>query len=177
MRQNPQTTYAQTRCILTAQLRYRAQAAEAETARIREDAADRIAAAEARADAAEARMAALHKAIKTERADLSAFIESPDWERDLLQLARDRVRAELLNLSQSHKSCHQCGSFGRAFSERFLQAEIDALTCAHDLPHLTPLPPADWAVPMGSVTKQGRGLDNSWHTPEPTPPRRRQAIW
>lgn len=182
MRQPPQTPeaqtpYSQTRCALTRQLRYRARQAEAEAREARAEADAAVAAAQAEVEAAWARTETLYAKIKAERAALSAFIESPAWERDLLIIARDRVRAELIDLSQSKQSCHACGSFGRAFQSRFLQDQIDGLTQAHDLPPAPPLPPADWAVPMGIITRHGRGLDRSWHTEEPAPPKRRSMIW
>ena len=96
---------------------------------------------------------------------------------DSADSARDRVRAELMDLSLTHKSCGQCGSFGRDFKAKFLQSAIDTLTRDHDLPKADPLPPVDWAVPMGLPFRQGRGLNASWHSKAPETPPRRAAIY
>lgn len=151
MRPKRNRSYSQTRCALTARLRWRVRQAEA-----------RAEEAEEMAEAAEARAAAVYHEMKAERAALIAYIESPEWERDLLILARDRVRAELLNLAAKRQSCPSCGSFGRGFSEHFLQAEIEAITREHNLPFTPRLPSPDWPVRMGRVTKDGRGLSRQW---------------
>lgn len=162
MRPNPQITYAQQRCAVTANLRYRAQAAEAE-----------IAAARAETDAIRAEMRALRAEIRAERADLIAFIESPAWARDLLVLARDRVRGELVSLSTQRKSCGECGSFGRGIYDGLLRTQIDALGREHRLVPEQAIDPIDWPVRMGSHTRQGRALRDDWL--QPPAPRRRPA--
>jgi len=154
MRQNPQATYAQDRCALTRRLRRRAQAAEAA-----------IAAAQAETEAIRADMRALRADIRSERRALIAFIESPEWERDLLLLARARVRAELLGLSGTRQSCGTCGGFGRGIYDGLLQDEIDALCTAHDLPPERALGEIDWPGRMGAVTRRGRVLRSDWLRP------------
>lgn len=171
MRQNPQSTYAQNRCALSAQLRYRAQAAEAEVARIRAKADARIAAAEARADAAEARVSQLHRLIEAERAATVAHLESPEWERDLLLMAQGEIRAELLEQAQRRQRCKACGGFGHGAHEGLLAERIAALGKDHDLPPVLPPmsgdDPIDWPVRMGAVAHQGRTLNAAWlHAPK-----------
>ena len=151
MRAKRDQSYSQERCAMTARLRWRVRQAEV-----------RAEEAEEAADAADARAASIYHEMKAERAALIAYIESPAWERDLLILARDRVRAELLCVSAKRQSCPSCGSFGRGFHEHFLQDEIEAITREHDLPSTPRLPPPDWPVRMGRVTKDGRGLARQW---------------
>ena len=138
-------------CARTRTLRHRAQAAEA-----------RAEAAEAELAKVRAEMDTQSRAIRRERLDAIAAAESPDWQRDLLVLARDRVRAELLALATQHDSCPACGSFGRGFYGGLLQADIDALTAAHDLPPAEPLGPIDWPVAMGRRILKGRVLNRMW---------------
>jgi len=142
-------------CARTRTLRHRAQAAEA-----RAEAAEE-ALAEARREMEHA-LEAERRAIRRERRDAIAAAESPDWQRDLLVLARDRVRAELLALATQHDSCAACGSFGRGFYGGLLQAEIDAVTAAHDLPPTQPLGAIDWPVAMGRRILKGRVLNRMW---------------
>lgn len=156
MRPNPHVTYAQQRCALTQRLRHRARDAEAKTR-----------AAHAETDSVRAEMRALRADIRAERAALSAFIESPEWHRDLLTLARARVRAELVALSTQRKSCAACGSFGRGLYEDLLRAEIDAINAEHRLAPDHALAPIDWPVRMGSHTRQGRALREDWLSPPP----------
>jgi hypothetical protein len=167
MRPDPMLPDTPDHCRATYRLRVRAREAEAQ-------------AAAARAETAEiyAEMRALRADIRTERAALTAFIESPEWHRDLLALARDRVRAELLSLSTARKSCVECGSFGRGVYDDFLRAEIDAITRAHCLVPEHALDPIDWPVRMGSHTRHGRALRDDWLSPPPTPRRTaRRADW
>lgn len=166
MRPNPQITYAQQRCALTANLRYRAQAAEAE-----------IAVAQAETEAVRAEMRALRAEMRSERAALTAFTESPEWERDLLILARDRVRGELVSLSTQRKSCGACGSFGRGVYDGLLRTQIDAMNREHRLVPEHAIDPIDWPVRMGSHTRRGRTLRDEWL--QPLPPRRtpRETHW
>ncbi|MGB6229024.1 MAG: hypothetical protein WBF53_02725, partial [Litorimonas sp.] len=103
---------------------------------------------------------------KRRREAWEAYLDGPEGRRDLLLLARDRVRAELLTLSASHTCCAQCGGFGRQFQARFLQDEIDALTTAHGLDPVDPLPEPDWATRMGVRVRGGKRLDESWMEPE-----------
>ncbi|MEL6687899.1 MAG: hypothetical protein AAFP97_09780 [Pseudomonadota bacterium] len=151
MRSNPRRTYKQARCALTASLRRRTQAAEA-----RAEEAEEI------AEAAEARAAKFYHEMQAERAALLDYLESPQWRRDLLVIARNLVRDDLLRLSATRQSCPSCGSFGRGFQEHFLQDAIDTLTKEHGLPRVSPLLPPDWPVRMGRVTKDGRGLHRAW---------------
>lgn len=151
MRSNPRRTYKQERCALTAALRKRTQAAEAKAE-----------VAEAKAEYADERAAKFYHEMEAERAALTAFLESPEWKRDLLILARDLVRQELLALSETHQSCGQCGSFGRGFQESFLKDAIEQIGRAHDLPWVPALPPPDWPVQMGRVIKDGRALNRAW---------------
>lgn len=158
---NPMQTYAQHRCAHTRHMRKRAQRAEAEAAALR------------------AEVAALRQERRDERAALAAHIESPEWARDLLLIARDRVRGELINLSARHASCGTCGSFGRGFSKNFLTAEIDRLSTAHALPSVPPLPDPDWPVQMGLRFRGGQGLDTSWlmEAPKRRQPDRTGLSW
>ncbi|WP_298919027.1 hypothetical protein [uncultured Algimonas sp.] len=160
---------------LTRRLRHRAMVAEAEAGQARAEAeAARAQACEA-VDAMQAELERERAALEADRRAFLALPESPEWRRDLLVLARDRVRAELLALGRTHRSCGECGSFGRGFSERFLQAEIDAMTDAHGLDPAPALGPADWPSPMGYITHRGRRLDASWHTPDPAQTGRTQT--
>lgn len=168
MRARTQPRYdPQTRCAQTWRLRHRAREAEA-----RADAAE-AAVAEVRGE-----MEQLRRAIRHERSEALAVMESPGWYCDLLRLARDRVRAELIALSIRRDSCPECGSFGRGFQAGFLQAEIDALTQAHDLPPVDALAPIDWPVHMGRRILKGRALDRRWLQPVPRRvPARRVEPW
>ncbi|MGJ8560860.1 MAG: hypothetical protein ACSHX3_11540 [Litorimonas sp.] len=160
MRPDPMLPETPDHCRATYRLRVRARDAEAEAAAARLETAEIY-----------AEMRALRAEIRAERAALIEFIESPEWHRDLLCLARDRVRAELLSLSTQRKSCGECGSFGRGIYEDLLRAEIDALTTTHRLVPEAGLDPIDWPVRMGSHTRQGRALRDEWlRSP---PPRRR----
>lgn len=141
----------QTRCAQTRRLRARAREAEAR--------ADH---AEAQTAEIEAEMQQLRREIRQERRDAIALMDSPAWHRDLLLLARDRVRSELISLSTRHNSCAECGSFGRGFQANFLQADIDALTQAHDLPPIETLGAIDWPVQMGRRVLKGRHLNRIW---------------
>jgi hypothetical protein len=127
MRSNPRRTYKQTRCALTASLRRRTQAAEA-----RAEEAEEI------AEAADARAAKFYQEMQAERAALLDYLESPEWQRDMLVVARNLVRDELLRLSSTRQSCPSCGSFGRGFQDHFLQEAIDRLTREHGLPRVSP---------------------------------------
>jgi hypothetical protein len=171
MRPNPQITYAQQRCALTANLRHLAREAEAEAAAARAE----TALIRAQTDA---ELAILRAEIKAERAALTEFTESPQWQRDLLCLARERVRAELTALSKTHKSCQDCGSFGRGFYDNILNADIDALNKTHGLAADQNPDPISWAVPKGYGTRRGKALHRDWQTPAPEPRRTRRAdIW
>lgn len=171
MRPNPQTTYAQQRCALTRNLRHRAREAESEArAAIAETQAAREETEAIRAEV-DAQLRALRAEMRAERAALTTFIESPEWERGLLTLARDRVRAELLELSAQRKSCGACGSFGRGFYEGLFTDAIAAINREQRLPPLTDPDPINWPVRMGMSTRQGRALGDDWL--RPPPPRRR----
>jgi hypothetical protein len=147
-------------------LRVRAREAEAQ-----------IEAARAETDAVRAEMRDLRADIRAERAALTAFIESPAWQRDLLLLARDRVRAELVTLATERRSCSACGSFGRGMYEDFLSAGIDKITAEHRLGPDRALDPIDWPVRMGRHTRGGRALRGEWLQPPPPRRRTRDAAW
>lgn len=129
--------------------------------------------AEAQIDAAQAETAAvyaemrgLRATIRDERAALTEFIESAEWERDLLCLARDRVRAELLTLSGLRKSCGECGGFGRGVYEGLLGDAIEAIARERRLLPIDAPTPINWPVRMGHVTRNGRALRDDWlHAP------------
>jgi hypothetical protein len=154
MRAKQNRSYTQARCALTARLRRRAQAAEARAAR-----------AEALQREAEDRAGRFYRQRNADRDALLDFLESPEWERDLLIILRARLRQELSTLSNTRRSCASCGSFGRGFYDHVLDDAIDALTRRHGLPSVSPLPPMDWPVAMGRVTKDGRGLNAAWLAP------------
>lgn len=162
MRSDPANPDTHDRCRATHRLRLRARAAEAE-----------IDVARAETDAVYAEMRALRAEIRGERAALTTFLESPEWQRDLLIMAREQVRTELLTLSLARKGCGTCGSFGRGFYEHLLRPQIDALTREHRLVPEQGVDPIDWPVRMGSHTRKGRALRDDWlRTPAP---RRRAA--
>lgn len=166
MRPDPMIPDTHDHCRATYRLRVRAREAEAQ-----------IGAAQAETDAVRAEMRELRATVRAERAALTAFIESPAWHRDLLLLARDRVRAELVTLATERKSCGACGSFGRGMYEDFLSAEIDRVTAAHRLVPDRALDPIDWPVRMGRHTRAGRALRDDWLQP-PAPSRRaRDGAW
>ena len=150
MRPNPMRTYAQRRCAYTAHLRRRCQRAEADAALLR------------------AELAAERAAIRREREDAVARTESPEWARDLLVLARDTVRENLLGLADTHQACETCQGFGRGLSENFLQGDIDALTAAHDLPPEPRLRAPDWPKHMSFITRRGRRKEGRWLEPPKT---------
>ncbi|WP_189497708.1 hypothetical protein [Algimonas arctica] len=154
MRPDPRLPNTQDHCRATYRLRVRARDAEAE-----------VVAAHAETEAVRAEMRALRAEIRAERAALIAFIESPEWHRDLLTLARARVRAELVALSTQRKSCAACGSFGRGLYEDLLRAEIDTINTEHRLPPDHALAPINWPVRMGSHTRRGRALREDWLSP------------
>lgn len=162
MRPDPKLPDTYDHCRATHRLRFRAREAEAQID-------------EARAETAEiyAEMSALRAAIREERAALTEFIESAAWERDLLCLARDRVRAELLTLSGLRKSCGECGGFGRGFYEGLLGEAIEAIAREHRLLPIDAPAPINWAVRMGHVTRGGRALRDDWLR---VPARRRPAV-
>lgn len=163
MRANPEATYSQQRSAYTKHLRKRAQRAESEAAALR------------------AELAALRSDIRRERREAAAFVESPEWERDLLCLAQERIRAEMMQLSLTRKSCEACGSFGREFQRRFLDEEIDTLTQENGLPPPSQAQGRDmsWPLRLGAKVHKGRLLKADWMTPEPKPPQqpRRAFDW
>jgi len=167
MRTADKPRYAYQRCALTRNLRRRAQVAEATAEAARMD-----------AEAARAEVDALRAEIRAERTALTAFIDSPERYRDLLALARERVQAELMALTLSHKSCAACGSFGRGLYEGFLRAEIEQITEAEALPPVADAGAISWPVRMGQPTRRGRALDQRWlQTETPRTKPRRETAW
>lgn len=179
MRPNPRSSYRQKRCAMTQNFRCRMRAAETQAADARAETALIRAQTEAELAVMRGDIRAERAQMQAERAALTEFIESPEWQRDLLALARQRVRAEMTALSITRKSCKECGSFGRGFYNNILNAEIDALNKTHGLaPDRTP-DSIDWPVRMGIYTRRGKALNRDWQTPEPEPRRRdpRADIW
>lgn len=167
MRPDPMLPETHDHCRATYRLRVRAREAEAQAAAARAETAE-----------IEAEMRALRADIRAERAALTEFIESSDWHRDLLCLARDRVRAEMTTLATQRKSCGACGSFGRGVYDNLLRAEIDTLTREHRLLPEPALDPIDWPVRMGTHTRQGRALRDEWLRPATVTRRTpREASW
>lgn len=161
MRPDPMIPDTHDHCRATHRLRVRAREAEAQIDEARAETA-----------AVYAEMRALRAAIRDERAALTEFIESAEWERDLLCLARDRVRAELLALSSARKSCGDCGGFGRGVYEGLFTDAIEAIAREHRLPPIDAPTPINWPVRMGHATRQGRALRDDWLR---VPARRRPA--
>lgn len=168
MRAKPQARFHAERCAYTASLRRRARAAEGALAEMR-----------AERDAANALCDAVIARTDKERAALIAFVSSPEWERELLIMARDKVRAEFTQMIEERRSCSACGGFGRGVYDGLLSGAIDAISQAHGLEPAGERGAIDWPSRMGGVSKGGRLLAYNWLSP-PTggPPRKRKpAVW
>lgn len=135
------------RCEATKALRHRMHAAEA-------------ALREAQSDTARARaaLAEERRAIRAERVALVAWAESPLWERDLLVLARDRVRRAIMAATMERRNCSSCGGLGAGLYQGFLCEEIGALEAEHGLEPAPVQLPDGWAAALGG--REGR--DAGW---------------
>lgn len=129
----------------------------------------RMDAAEARADAAErardaaqAERCAALASVARERGALQRWLDSPEWERDLLVMARARLRDALGREIAARGTCNSCGGLGRGLYANLLSDTIEALEAAHGLAPAGRLPDPDWTDGIGERTLRGARPDRSW---------------
>ena len=136
---------ARERCSVTQRLRTRLHEAEGRA----EAAEARTRAAEARAEAAVAEGGEAVAAVNAESAAALAYLDGPEWERDMLVFARRAVRDELMARASRERACAACGGFGKDFHGRVLSGPLEALCAAHGLPRPDPLEDPDWPERAG----------------------------
>ena len=152
MRPSQRPRYSNTvRCAATRRFRERAQAAEARAARM-----------EAERDAAQAERCAALASVARERGALQRWLDSPEWERDLLVMARARLRDALGREIAARGTCNSCGGLGRGLYANLLSDTIEALEAAHGLAPAGRLPDPDWTDGIGERTLRGARPDRSW---------------
>ncbi len=144
--------FVEQRCRATYRLRERAREAEGYArfwlewaARVLELTRERLSEMRARTEEAEDAERDLRRAVRDERAALTRFIESPEWERDLYVMLRHRLRAAQLGYRWKHRACEACGGFGQDFYDVAFIDEIRALESEHGLE------PADTALRRGAT--------------------------
>ena len=139
MRPHP-APFSHHRCRATHRLRRRARDAEARAAfwmcvaaQAQDEARAAVAEARERAEAETERRMRAETAARREREALVAFVESPEWSRDLWLLLRERLRGEFVAAIYRRKACSRCGGFGRAFIDTAFVDRIRALEAEHGL--------------------------------------------
>lgn len=101
-----------------------------------------------RIDALELELAAERAMIAAERADLAAHMESPEAERDVMLLAQDLLRSEMIDAASLPKPrglCGTCGGLGHGMTNGLLVGRINDHCERHGLSQVSaPMDDSAW---------------------------------
>lgn len=138
----------------------------------------RLRAAEARIDALDAQLRAERAAIADERAALVAQMESPEAERDVMLIAQDLLREEVMSAATRREICRECGGLGHGMTKGLLSKRIADHCRVHDLP-LTPKSGAGDPDAVADWPQVGAGHRRKpdWLRDPPGRKRRDVSIW